>query len=265
MDIEPDAVPEPVTVVLTHPRGRDRDPRRCVDLAPGRTGLDGVEAVELPLEAEVVELAQTSFGLAGEERARAVGAVPVDRAARVDDDERVLRDRLVANARVRSRAVVAERDDRVERRAFRARLVPGLLEPPDELRLGAADELLARELVVHAVGDRGRAPQRVELAWLLDRAQCLDEPTRRHELDTARAERLGGREGEMRRLDGDPPPGEQLGERRDDVARRLVERHARDVARRVGVAEVRVQRRVAGRGRRAAPRWSSAGRSDSER
>ena len=89
---------------------------------------------------------------------------PSTSAAGVDHDERPLGDRLVAQLRVRPRAVLAERDDRVERRAVGPCLVPRLLEPPRELRLGATDEALAAELVVDAVGDRGGAAQRVELA-----------------------------------------------------------------------------------------------------
>ena len=123
--------------------------------------------------------------------------------------------------------------------------MPGLLEPPRELRLGAPHEALAAELLVDTVGDRGRATQRVELAGLLDRAQGLDEPGRRHELDAAGAERVGVGERDVPRLDGDPAAREPLRQRRDDVPWRLLERHVRNRARGVRVAEVRVERRVA--------------------
>ena len=47
----------------------------------------------------------------------------------------------------------------------------------------------------------------------------------------------------MRSLDADAPAGEKLGERGDDVPRRLVELHALHVARRLGVPKVGVERR----------------------
>ena len=146
---------------------------------------------------------------------------------------------------MRSRAVLAERDDRVERGAVGACLVPRLLEPPRELGLGATDERLPAELLVHLVGDRGGAPERLQLAGLLHRAERLDRPARRDELDAARPQRLRVGERQVPRLDRDPPAREQLGERRHDVPRRPVERDAVDRARRLRVAKVRVERRLA--------------------
>src|SRR4029079_8697715 len=98
------------------------------------------EAVELGGEAEVVHLARPPGGLAGEERARAVRRVAVDRAAGVADDQRALRDRRVSRLRVRPRAVLAGGDDGGERRAVGSGLVPRLLDPPGELGLRPADE-----------------------------------------------------------------------------------------------------------------------------
>ena len=146
--------------------------------------------------------------------------------------------------RVRAGAVLAERDDRVEARPVGAGVVPRLLEPPLELGLGPADERLLRELRVDLVGDRRSPAQKLELARLLDGAQPFDDACRRDDLHAARAERVGIGEGEVARLDRDAAAREQLGERRQDLPRRPLERDAFDRARRLGIAEVRVERRV---------------------
>ncbi|MCZ7587656.1 MAG: hypothetical protein M5U27_02085 [Gaiella sp.] len=145
---------------------------------------------------------------------------------------------------MRPGTVLAERDDRVERGAVGARLVPRLLQPPGELRLRTADERLLGELLVDPVGDRARTADRIELTGLLDRAQRLDEAGGRDELDPSRAQRVGRRERQVCGLDADPAAGEQLGERRHDVARRPVELDALDLARGLGVAEIGVERRL---------------------
>ena len=92
---------------------------------------------------------------------------------------------FVPELRVRSGAVLAERDDRGEGGPVGAGLVPGLLEPPRHLRLGPSDERLLAELAVHAVRDGCGAPQGVELALLLDRAQLLDLAGRRDDVHPA--------------------------------------------------------------------------------
>ena len=88
--------------------------------------------------------------VAGRERARAVGRVAVDPAARVDRDERVRRDLDVADVRMRAGAVLGGGDDRVERELRGAVLVEELADPPRQLPLGAARELL--------LGERCRRP-----------------------------------------------------------------------------------------------------------
>ena len=255
-------------------RGRTCRPSRPRSIAtrdaastslPSAPGLTAASPSSWARQAEVVELAQAALRLAREERARAVGAVPVDDAAGVDDDERPLGDRLVTELRVRPRAVLAERDDRVERRAVGPGLVPSLLEPPGELRLRAPDERLAGELVVHAVGDRSGASQRLELAGVLDGAERLDEPLGRDDVDATAAQRLGAGEREVGRLDGDPAAGEQLGERRRSrtaASARTSPRRPPGRRPRTG-SPCRGSRRPPGR--RAAPRSSSRTRSGTGR
>ena len=85
---------------------------------------------------------------------------------------------------------------------------------PGDVALAAADERhLAHEPLEHPVGDRAAAPERVELALVLDRAQLLDEALARHEIEAAFAQLLGEREREDVRLEADPA-GEVVGEPR---------------------------------------------------
>ena len=62
VDVEADAVAEPVAVVLSHPGRPDRDARRRVDVLADGARPDGGERVQLRREAEVVELAQAALG-----------------------------------------------------------------------------------------------------------------------------------------------------------------------------------------------------------
>jgi hypothetical protein len=125
--------------------------------------------------------------------------------------------------------------------------VPCLLEPPGELRLRAADEPLASELLVDPVRDRRGATERLDLAGLLHGAERLDDAGGLLEVDAARPEAVGVGERDVGGLDGDPPPREPLGERRQDEPRGLLEGDALDGTRGVRVAKVGVEGRVARR------------------
>ena len=95
------------------------------------------------------------------------------------------------------------------------------------------------------VGDRRGGAHGLELGGLLDRAQPLDEAGARNGLDAAFAQRLVACDGEDVRLDADGLPGEARGEVAEDRARGLLEAHAVERTCFLGVAEVRVQRRLA--------------------
>ena len=221
MHLEPDPVAEPVAVRLAEPRGLDPDARRRVDVAAVRAGAHGGEAGELRLGDERVGLGELRGQLAGRERPRAVGAVAVDDAAHVDRDERPLRDHGVARAGVRPRAVLARGDDRPEGEALGAVVAERALDPPGHVGLGAPDEPLLAERRVDRVGDRARTADRLDLAR---RPSPRAVPRRTPRVGTrsapAGSDRLPLRVGHSGRLEADPPSGEQLGERADDVALR---------------------------------------------
>ena len=92
-----------------------------------------------------------------------------------------------------------------------------LLDPPSELGLRAAGEPLLGETGEHLVGDRACAPDRLDLARLLDPAEILDGTVgdvsdlaaERDEVDACGAQPTIGVVRDVRRLDGDAPAGEQ--------------------------------------------------------
>ena len=87
-------------------------------------------------------------------------------------------------------------------------------------------------------------PQLLQLARVLHRAERFDGAGPGDDVDATVPQKIRVGEAQVRRLDADPPAREPLGECRQDRARRLLERHAVDVARRLCVAEVGVEGRL---------------------
>ena len=176
--------------------------------------------------------------LAGGDRPRVVGDVASGAAAGVDHDELARLDDAVAGAGVRSRPCWAGADNRLEGRLVRPLLVVEPRDVPGDVTLVSADERhLAHEPLEHAVGDRARAPERLELALVLDGTQLLDETLARHELEPARAQLLGERPREHVRLEADPAR-EVFTEPTDQGTLRLHRLDTVDGLRRLDVAEV---------------------------
>src|SRR4051794_63178 len=98
---------EPVSERLAEPRRLDAVARRRVDARAGRAWLDGREPRELGVEADVVRALKLVGKCPRRERARAVRAVAVDDAARVDQKQLVALDPPVARMCMRLRAVRA--------------------------------------------------------------------------------------------------------------------------------------------------------------
>src|SRR6476469_8043228 len=95
-------------------------------------------------------------------------------------------------------------DDRLERRLVRPFLVVKPRDVPGHVALAAAHERhLAHEPLEHPVGDRTGAPERLELALVLDGPQLLDEPLPRHELDPGVPQLFCVRPGQDGRLEAD--------------------------------------------------------------
>jgi hypothetical protein len=122
-----------------------------------------------------------------------------------------------------------------------------LPQPPRDLLLGLADPRLGRERLERPLRRARRAPDRRELAVVLDRAQPFDEAGRRHELEPARRQVLVLRVRQRVGLEREPPA-ELLGDVADDRALRQHGLDARDRLRGLDVAEVRVELRRAARG-----------------
>ena len=109
VDLQPDAVTEPVSEVWTMPRGVADLARDGVDLAAGLARSHGLEARQLCLEDKLVDLGAVPAGAARRDRSRAVRAVAVERRSEVDRDELPSLDLDVARLGVWERAVRAAR------------------------------------------------------------------------------------------------------------------------------------------------------------
>ena len=205
--------------------------------APGRTASSDASWARRTTCVGLLELGRQ---LPGDERPRAVRAVPVDAAAGVDDDRLPHLDPAVAGRRVGRGARLTCANGRGERRIVGAAFVHELCHPPDEIALRAADEALLGQPCERLGEDRGRAPHRRQLRAVLHLAQLLDEPAASHELDPAGRKRLVPRVRERLCLETDASL-EALRQVAVEVAARL---HRLDAANRPGavrVPEVREQ------------------------
>ncbi len=239
VDLDADAVPEPVTEGLAEAGRLDRSAGRRVRVAARDARTDGSEPRELGLETERVQVGQPLRDLADRERPGAVRAVAVEHAARVHDDEHALRDRAVAGDRVWRGARLPRRDDRGEGHVVRTALAKRPLDPPRQLALAAARESLLRERREDLVGERARAAQDLELGVVLHRPQRLDEARRRNGVHPRLLQQPEADVGHVRFLEGDAAPRDVLRDPCEQVARHLDEGRSFDLTRAGGVAKVR--------------------------
>ena len=140
-------------------------------------------------------------------------------------------------------------NDRVERERLGTELAQRPLEPPRHLRLRPPDESLPPEQLERLGEQRCGAPERVELAVVLDRPQPLDGTLRRDELDATGGERAMGGEADLVGLERDRPGRElpkRLPQEDGQLPVGLHELDTGDGARRVHVAPVGDQPGVLG-------------------
>ena len=173
---------------ITSPREPRRRPR------PRTPGPDALERRQLRREADLVG----SRELVGERARSRTSACSPSSSRRPRSPRRRRQSAPARSARRRARRAAARRSRR-RRRSSRTRgpSAPcswkSSLDPPRELALGPADERSSasrsntRSVIAAARADR------LELRLVLDGAQPLDEPARRHELEPAAGQRLPGR------------------------------------------------------------------------
>ena len=129
VDLEADAVPEPVPELVAAPGRLDRVARHPVHLPHVRARLRGRQRRLLGGAHQLVGIAGLRVDLAGGECPRAVRAVGVEHAAEVDHDQRVARDHgVAAGSGMRQGAVLGGGDDRAGRKP-RRRPGPGPVAP----------------------------------------------------------------------------------------------------------------------------------------
>ena len=203
---EADAVAEPVPEGLAEACRLDLVAGRRVDARTGRTGPDGLEPGELSVEADLVGSLELFRKRPGCEGPRAVRAVAVDHAARVDDHRLAALDAPAARHAVRLGRIRPRRDEDRERDAVRVRLVQERLEPPRELLLGPADEpTFVGKALERDVRDVRGPPNRVQLLLVLDDAELLHEPIAWDRLHAAGVQARVTLEAERRGLEADRP------------------------------------------------------------
>src|SRR4029079_13688981 len=200
----------------------------------------GGEPGELGFEAQRVDLLQAFGDRADGEGPRAVRAVAVDNAARVDDDEDAALNGLVPRNRVRARSSRSCCDDGLERDPLGTFFPAAALDPTRELGFGAAGEALARERGKDLVRQRAGSTHDRELLGVLDGTQLLDESRAWNCVDAGVHERSIEGVRKMLLLEADRAAGELLADCRDETARDLRELGAFDRRSGVRIPEVRV-------------------------
>ena len=179
--VEPDPVPD--AVEDGHARLLDAGARDRVDVCGLRADPDGGQGALLGGVAQGVRPPEALGERPRGEGPGAVRAVPAHLRARVDDHRLPHADPPAAGVVVRQRRVRPGGHDHGEGERLRALLAQGLLQPPGDLGLRAADERLPREPLVRGIGDPGRPPDGGELALVLDRPQPGEHAGRGHEPD----------------------------------------------------------------------------------
>ena len=205
---------------------------------PSASGTTAASDASCARRTTAVRLLELGRQLPGDERPRAVRAVPVHAAARVDDHRLPHLDPAVARHGVRRRAGLARPDRGGERRIIGAAFVHELGHPPDEITLRAADEGLLGQPCERLGEDRRRAPHRGQLGAVLHLAQLLDEPAASHELDPGCRKRLVAPVRQRLRLEADPTR-QPIRQVAVEVAARLDRLDAADRPCAVRVPEVR--------------------------
>ena len=242
VDRDADAVAEAVAEVLAETGGLDRIAGERIGFDAGEPRLDVRAGALLRGQADVVGLPQAAGHPARRERARAVAAVAVDPHPPVDRDERAALDDLVGRMAVRPRAVLARRDDRVERELVGPVRVQQLAQPPGELALGAADPGLCRQRFETAVGDLRRAAELRDFLFVFHGAHRVDDSGRRHELRAAGLQPVPFDVGQHVRLELDAPL-QPCADVLHQAALRQLHLDVGHLLRRLDVAKVGVERR----------------------
>ena len=222
------------------PEARRLDPvaRRRVDSRAGSARPDCVQSGQLRIETHLVCALQLVRQGPGGEGAGAVRAIAVDHAACVDEHELARFHPALARKRMWLGRVRARGDVDGERHAVRVPVVEELLHAPGEIALGLTDEpTLVRQALEGVVPDLGGAPDRVQLVFVLDGAQLLDEAVARDGLDAAGMEPCIALEGDGRGLEADGAR-KELGECQVEIALGLDELDAVDRASALGIPKV---------------------------
>ena len=163
VNLEADAVPEPVPELVAAPGRLDRVARHPVHLPHVRARLRGRQRRLLGGAHQLVAVAGLRVDLAGGKCPRAVRAVGVEQAAEVDHDQRVARDHgVAAGSGMRQGAVLGGGDDRGEGKPVGAQILGPSLERDRDRRARCARPGRARR---SATGRRRpRSPRKRRMA-----------------------------------------------------------------------------------------------------
>src|SRR6266511_4268001 len=208
VDLQADAVAARVAEGVAAAGGRDHLAAGLVDLGTAHPGAQRGQSRLLSAPHQLVELPLARRGAAEHHRAGHVGAVALDHRAEVEDDQVAAAQRPLARAVVRLGAVLAEGDDRVERRAVAAVAAHADLELPGDLALGHARVEPAEHLGQRLGADPGGLAHRRQLVVVLDLTQLLDQLGGWHHRPSWQqgAQPLAAAPGEPARLEAEAVP-----------------------------------------------------------
>src|SRR6266545_5101034 len=208
VDLQADAVAGRVAEGVAAAGLRDHLAAGPVHLGAADPGAQRGQPRLLGAPHQLVELPLARRGAAEHHRAGHVGAVALDHRAEVEDDQVAAAQRPLARAVVRLGAVLAEGDDRVERRAVAAVAAHADLELPGDLALGHARVEPAEHLGQRLGADPGGLAHRRQLVVVLDLTQLLDQLGGWHHRPSWQqgAQPLAAAPGEPARLEAEAVP-----------------------------------------------------------
>ena len=199
VDLQADAVPEPMGELRAVAGVGDHRAGRCVDRIAGRADRAGHPAGRLRIVDQVVDLPLPVGRLSEDQGPCHIRVIAVHPRAEIELDEITGRQHRGGGPMVRDGAVRPCSDDGLERRVVGTEFAHPLIQVEPDLPFGAAgpDPVGGDQIGQRVVGDRTRMAQRLDLALVLDRPQGLDEVGGRLQLDRSSRPGRGGQLGAM--------------------------------------------------------------------
>src|SRR5712691_590139 len=206
MDLQADAMAEPVLEMIAVPGRCDHVASRSVDRRDARADTDGRHPGPLRGGDQLVDLLLPRRGLADDHRPGHIRVIAAESGTAVNGHQVPGGKRPVGGHVVRSRAVRPAGDDAVEREPLGATVGHRALEQDRELPLGHARADRRKYQGERLAGDGAGAGEQLDLCLILDHPQLLHRPPERDQgqLATGRGEGRMPLHRHLLCLEGDP-------------------------------------------------------------